>query len=193
MIFRVILSNLTKLYLLLDRSFDALHNSNMKLSSIFPYKPISLSEPEVIRRYYKYESIYRNIITPFFSQFQSEEFELLFFSIMIYEDYNRPAFLRQCERILLWLSKMCHITRPMTLGIMQVRTDSIISDEESVRIAAQRLFDHIKTTGYFRNSYEYTINRFIFEYNPSQLYTDQVNKLMSILKSQVYCITKQAA
>lgn len=52
---------------------------------------------------------------------------------MILEDFNTPMFSRFFERLLFLLGFS------NTIGIMQVETDKIISDEESVRIATKKI------------------------------------------------------
>lgn len=165
-----------------------MHNATMKICRLFPYKSICLSEHEVIRRYYKFESIYSAIVTPFFSRAEWEDYKLLFFSVMIYEDYNRPCFLRHCERMLFWLFLRINQQHLMTLGIMQVGTYKIISDMESVQIAAERLCRFINEDNMVAKSRDYKVVRFISEYNSSKLYIQEIRKLMKILESDASSI-----
>lgn len=58
---------------------------------------------------------------------------ILMYAIMIFEDYNRGPFLRTLERI------KFIITGKGTLGIMQVQADKLITDEESVVLAYEKL------------------------------------------------------
>lgn len=58
----------------------------------------------------------------------------LLYSIMIYEDSNRPIIPRMFERILFRFSKTKH-----TYGIMQVMSDHVLSDEESILLAKQKV------------------------------------------------------
>lgn len=55
----------------------------------------------------------------------------LLYAIMIVEDYNRPLLVRKVENLKF---RMTH--KRMSLGIMQVQTDKIIDDKESIRQAA---------------------------------------------------------
>lgn len=57
----------------------------------------------------------------------NEFLEATTYSIMIYENLNRPAIIRRIESIRFKLTK-----KPHTLGIMQVQTDSLISNEQSI-------------------------------------------------------------
>lgn len=56
------------------------------------------------------------------------------YSIMIYEDYNRTAIQRWFENILFFLGK-----RPMTLGIMQVKTTTFLHNAESVELGCKKI------------------------------------------------------
>lgn len=57
-----------------------------------------------------------------------EEFKVLAYAIMVYEDFNRPRLARTIERIVFHWS-----TNPHTYGVMQVTSSKPLSDDESVR------------------------------------------------------------
>lgn len=156
----------------------------MNFSQLFPYKQITLSDGAVSRRYYKFRSTYRDLIAPRLAQMPSE-FEVLLYSIMIYEDYNRPSTVRFFERVILRLLNFFKQKRQMTLGVMQVSTCSIISDIDSVKIAVERLYDHIKIFQQLGTSNEEIIYCFIHNYNPSQLYKFEISKLSGIIKREL--------
>lgn len=58
----------------------------------------------------------------------------LFYSIMIYEDFNRPEIARTLERILFHKS-----TKKHTYGIMQVQSNHYLTNEESIALAKERI------------------------------------------------------
>ena len=64
---------------------------------------------------------------------ESSELQALCYSVLIYEDFNRTRLHRFLERALF------KIGRARTLGVMQVRTDRPISDEESVELGCKKL------------------------------------------------------
>ena len=70
------------------------------------------------------------------SKFSSDFYKAIVYSLMVYEDFNRPTFARFLERMLFHFSK-----KPHTYGIMQVKSSKPLSDEESV----VRACDKIKT------------------------------------------------
>lgn len=83
----------------------------------------------------------------------------LAYSILIYENFNRPYIIRILERILFSLNG-----KPRTLGIMQVRTDKYITDRKSVSLGVDIL----------KNSYNYLIK------NPKKIMTRKIIGLISI-------------
>lgn len=102
----------------------------------------------------------------------------IIFSIMIVEDYNRPQALRFIERILPAYAK--------TTGIMQVRSDTILSDSESVHKAATMIQEYYKETllKYETESCDYFMIREIYiKYNPSDLYADMVREVFIYVDS----------
>lgn len=80
-------------------------------------------------RYISFSKKYDAIIKDFF---HSDFYEALTYSIMIYEDFNRPIVIRWFEYLRFWITK-----RPHSLGIMQVKTNKCISDTESILQAMQ--------------------------------------------------------
>ena len=80
----------------------------------------------------KYESQFGGIVSGIT---KDEHLRRLIFAIMIYEDFNRPKPVRALERLFFRLGKS------RTLGIMQVSTESLITDEESVRIGGARILE----------------------------------------------------
>lgn len=127
-------------------------------------------------------------------------FEALVYSVMLYEDFNRPLLARALERIAFKFGKA------RTLGIMQVTTDHSISDEESVRIGTQELWrcyqetlantDDWQTSDAFRS--ERTVreirdredsniaHRTLVKYNPSGDYAREVQYIRDELISIVF-------
>ena len=65
--------------------------------------------------------------------------ECLIYAIMIVENYNRSPFIRQIEKIKFLLTK-----KKMSLGIMQVKTVSMITNEQSVEIASKMIVSYRK-------------------------------------------------
>ena len=123
--------------------------------------------------------------------------ESLIYTIMIYENFNRPPFFRFLERMIFpYFSK--------TLGIMQVETKEKISDEQSVDIAIERISNKYNTSlnivktqtdnsshyvsqaGETLNATGGVIREVLKDYNKDEEYIDGVNEMHSIVISEFY-------
>lgn len=78
----------------------------------------------IIKRYLKYNKAYGTIVN---NNLNVDILKVLTYSIMIYENYNRPNVFRFAERTILGKTK-----KPHTYGIMQVMSDIPLKDEESI-------------------------------------------------------------
>ena len=67
-----------------------------------------------------------------------ESFKCLLYAIMFYEDYCRPPIVHWSE----YLIRVLHLKREMSLGIMQYTTTDIISDNQSIDLAIDKLFSY---------------------------------------------------
>lgn len=145
----------------------------------------------------KFKKKYHLIIT---ERIKNEKLVALIYSIMIYEDFNRPKVIRTLEYIV-------HKTesKSRTLGIMQVTTHKSINDYESLILAIDKINDHyykipeiIKENRKNRDSYysysrednmeDWLIQREILKnYNADDDYIYEVSELMEYLTSLLDC------
>lgn len=122
---------------------------------------------------------------------KNEILESIVYSIMIYEDFNRPKIARLIENLKFRLTK-----KPHTLGVMQVRSDKLISDLESVKLGTQKIVSAYQK--FLENPPENTIDHFdwyaksfiINDYNVGKSYSDEVGELAEIIQSTFYKNTK---
>jgi hypothetical protein len=128
------------------------------------------------KRYLEFKSKYDKIISTDIDL----TIQLITYAILIYENYNRPPLIRSIERMVFpKLSK--------TLGIMQVSTSYLISDEESVVLGLARiqnakmiaLNNNEKITAYF------FVSRILAEYNKDDDYIDDVMNVMRIIARRI--------
>ena len=84
--------------------------------------------------YHKVDMFKRKFGNVIDKQFSSDFYKAVVYSIMVYEDFNRPAVARFIERMLFHCSK-----KPHTYGIMQVTSLKPLSDEESVVKACEKI------------------------------------------------------
>lgn len=140
----------------------------------------------IIHRYNYYKSLFGNIIDGVTTD---ERQQCLVYTILLYEAFNRPKVYRWIERILFraGLAK--------TLGVMQVTTERIISDEESVKLGAQKIVDdHLKAqlivkekrANYGMRSYWAIRNEVIALYNRDDEYVYEVNRLYEAVVELFY-------
>ena len=83
----------------------------------------------------EYKFLRHTLLNPFEYLFKILIKDLVF-SIMINEDFNRPYLFRKLEKILCKLSRKSY-----TQGIMQFSSSIPISDEESIKLAIQKIFE----------------------------------------------------
>lgn len=95
------------------------------------YKSLKRKDNYLQSRYEKFKAKYNGIIQ---SAFNNSFYEALTYAIMIYEDFNRPYLIRIIEDLRFRITK-----KPHTLGIMQVKTDRYINDEQSLRLAIAKI------------------------------------------------------
>ena len=107
----------------------------------------------------------------------------ILYSIMIYEDFNRPKVARLSERVL-----YRHSNKKHTYGIMQIMSDHIISDEDSIVLAKQRIESDAQCV--YKNSLakgtnysgSYVAELIAQRYNPGDpLYGKRVAEVFSVV------------
>jgi hypothetical protein len=134
-------------------------------------------------QYQKYFEKYDDLIS---GTLKNKKLEAISYSILIYEDFNRPKIIRIIENLLFRLG------RAKSLGIMQFKTDRLISDDESIELGTKKILneyiaiknidDAISTN---RNEYLIT-RRLIVNYNPDERYFSEVYKILLILYEGPY-------
>ncbi len=155
------------------------------------YPPQKKSQ-EIIRRYDKFYFKYAEIVDKsidrecrFHSALQKERFRCMAFAIMIYESHNRPFAFRAMEYIV----KFFCPGKTMSLGIMQVQTDKLISNKTSILLAVRKLYKSF-SAGEGTDA----IDKAIDDYNPSIDYFNEVKIIYHILKDYLgfeeYCRQK---
>lgn len=108
---------------------------------------------------------------------------ILLYSIMIFENYNRGSFLRTLERIKLLFGKSA------TVGIMQVKSEHDLSDEESIIEAYNLLrFEIMKDD--LESDDDMQIEGHAFQYNPDENYSKSVSFIYSHLRAYIEKVPK---
>lgn len=104
---------------------DNITKIDLKTSTI----NFSQDKEYIVMQYAKLKSQYSNIIKTKYN-----ELIPLIYSIMIYENYYKPNFLRKIDKL-----KYKIDSEERKFGIMQIKSQTIITDEESIKIAINRL------------------------------------------------------
>ena len=118
---------------------------------------------------------------------KNEVLESVTYAILIYEDFNRPKIIRIIENLKHLFSNESH-----TLGVMQVRSDTLINDKESVILGTNKIVDSYNK--YVRENtvegeeiYEWSvINSIISDYNVGSDYLYEVNDLSYEIRKLFY-------
>jgi hypothetical protein len=153
---------------------------------------LRFSQEATQKRKEKYLKSRYHYFKRFYGQFikdltNNEILESIVYAIIIYEDFNRPKIARQVENLKFKLTK-----KPHTLGVMQVRSDKLISDLESVKLGTKKIVNAYKN--YLKKPSEkssdyfdwYAINYIISDYNDGASYIAEVNELADIIKNTFY-------
>ena len=161
---------------------------------IFFYSILNSYEPNPSKYYERKKRYIKNLYTSLknrYGKFLSDELEAnpflrgLFFSIMIVEAINRNRFLRFIERTLYPLGLI------KTTGIMQVKSDKPLSDEESIRVAQRKIIDlYNKHRDTSRGNYDLA-RKIIEKYNGGYSYLDSVTSIYSSMDSSLLYGQKQ--
>jgi hypothetical protein len=113
--------------------------------------------------------------------------ESIVYAVIIYEDFNRPKIARWIENLKFKVTK-----KPHTLGVMQVRSDRLLSDFESVQLGTEKIIEAYKK--YIEKLVEKNesfsecaaIHSIIEDYNTGSSYNSEVSELADIIKNTFY-------
>lgn len=123
----------------------------------------------------------------------------VFFAIMVYEDINRPQWLRFVERVLFRFGLV------RTTGIMQVTHAALLTDEESILKAQERILAEYDVSKHLDTPWNEMdlIGKIVTAYNPDAYYRAEVRSLFyriqsvsTFLEEGKYCLptpNKQAS
>lgn len=144
---------------------------------------VQRKETYLKRRYIYFKSTYGNLITELT---KNHILESIVYAVLIYEDFNRPKIVRIIENISF---RICGKSK--TLGVMQVRTEKLLSDLESVELGTQKIVaaynSYISNITNENPGYEWEAkNNIINDYNVGSRYCNEVSELADMIKNQFY-------
>lgn len=139
--------------------------------------------------YKKVESFMEHFGSLVNEQFSLDFYKAVVYSIMVYEDFNRPALARFVERTWFHYSHKKH-----TYGIMQVTSTKPLSDEESLIASCEKIkadsmgilieLDYFEDDSIFLS---YVAHRVFGMYNSGDVeYSNQVDQVFSNIISAFY-------
>ena len=99
--------------------------------------------------------------------------KLLLYSILVYEDMNRPRVIRKIENAIVTFLK-CELT----VGIAQVKSKKPLTDVESIKIAA-RILRSTNDCDMYDNA---EIKRVVGVYNSGKVYAQTIVEIMNIIR-----------
>jgi outer membrane protein assembly factor BamB len=119
---------------------------------------------------------------------KNEVLEILAYSILIYEDFNRPRISRWVEYISFFILRRKH-----SLGVMQFPTEELIGDRESVDLGTKKIYNSYqdilnKTEGEQATYYgEWAVvEEVIGKYNGGSRYYNEVSSLSDTIRGLFY-------
>lgn len=116
----------------------------------------------------KFKKFYRKYKDNIYITKDDNKLWILLFSIMIFENYNRGGIIRIIEKIKI------NFGFTATIGIMQIRSNKNISDEESISLAYDKLKNEI-VKGNVEVDDEMQIEYYAEQYNPDKDYAKSVS------------------
>jgi hypothetical protein len=157
------------------------------------FNNVQISQARTIERkndyisheYIYFKQLYGDLIK---SKSKHETLEAIVYAILIYENFNRPAIIRVIEN---WSFKITK--KPHTLGVMQVLSDKLISDRESVELGTQKIHEAFLR---FKKNYKShpdsyygewsAYDEIISDYNGGEGYRTEVSNLIRAIIEKFY-------
>jgi hypothetical protein len=109
---------------------------------------------------------------------KNDALKLVTYSILIYEDYARPKAIRFIERLMWW-------KKSKTTGIMQVKSEKSLTDEQSVKEGIEILLKSWKKKRPPETELFDRVRGSIVDYNKDSDYASKVLEVMEILAKRV--------
>jgi len=128
-------------------------------------KQDNLYQRVIKKKFNRFRKKYGHLLSPEF--LENQILNNIFFSIMIYEDINRPKLVRWTEKVLF------KFNLAKSTGIMQVQSKRFLSNEESIKEAQKIIFkiysDYMEKTDEPENMYLYDlVDEISLAYNGSR-------------------------
>lgn len=123
----------------------------------------------------------------------NESLDAVVYAILIYESFNRPKIIRLIENLSFRITG-----KPHTLGIMQVFSEKMLTDKESVELGSKKIFTAYKK---FLENYKSSADKYygewsvygeiIADYNGGSSYRSEVETLVATIMDTFYKSVKE--
>jgi hypothetical protein len=119
----------------------------------------------ILRNFYKYKEKYSFIIDPIIKE--NFQVGILIYSILIFENFNRPYLIRKLENLKFTITK-----KSGTFGIMQVLSNKPLTDPDSISIGSEALVAEYKK---LERDDKYGLYGYLIKHHcPDRIYIRQV-------------------
>lgn len=153
------------------------------LGKVFTQKNVvseEMLDKYIIKMFNNFYDKYKNVIC---ISKEDNMIWILLFSIMIFENYNRGTIKRKIEKLKINFGKCA------TVGIMQIKSNKNISDEESISLAYKKLKDEIVGNDVEIDD-EMQIKYYASQYNPDEDYAKSISFIYQHLKEYLILIPR---
>lgn len=139
----------------------------------------------LVKRYNYFKAKYHSMIREMTNN--NVFLEIIVYSILIYEDFNRPKVIRFIENISFKIYKRRH-----SLGVMQVQTNEPINDKESIKLGVEKIIkaykDYLQKNQNKEGEYfDYSLtSHIIMDYNNCYKYEYDIMELQELIKNNFY-------
>lgn len=146
------------------------------------YDSDSIRKKYIISAYGHFRKKYDYIVRTELSDVYYDDYAILVYAIMIYENYNRSNIIRLCEYVVFLCYKIIPFVdnKTMSLGIMQVTTDKLIGNKRSITMAIDMIIGFIQTEG--ADDKEAVMHTVIRLYNNDDAYITDVEDVLDVLQ-----------
>lgn len=147
------------------------HRTATEQSEIQPrgliYLPdlISRKRKYILRNFNRFKEKYGNTIDPILQD--NLQVGVIIYSILIFENFNRPYLIRKLEYLKFFLTK-----KPGTFGIMQVQSNRSLSDLESIKNGTEAIMTEYKRLE--RDNKYGLFGYLIKHHSPDRIYIRQI-------------------
>ncbi|MBE6157291.1 MAG: hypothetical protein E7160_00635 [Firmicutes bacterium] len=150
--------------------YDFFKENNVKEETT-PKRVINNKE-YIVMNFAKFKSRYQEDI-----KLENKKLTNIVYSIMIYENYNRPLIIRKIDT-----TKFKFVSKPTKLGIMQIESKKLIDDIDSIELACKKL-DRIYNRKLKLKKKDDIINSVVKDYYKDEIKEENILTIYEIINN----------